>query len=194
MEIVILPLIAYCVGSISSAIIVCKAMGLSDPRTLGSNNPGATNVLRIGGKKAAVITLFGDVLKGFLPVFAAKFATDSATIIAVVGGAAFLGHLFPLFFSFKGGKGVAAALGVFIGTSLPVTLVLVSIWLTVAVIFRYSSVAALTATTCAPLLVLWILPETAYFFLALFIGTLLFWRHKTNISRFIAGNENRIQW
>ncbi len=194
MEIVILPLIAYCVGSISSAIIVCKAMGLSDPRTLGSNNPGATNVLRIGGKKAAAITLLGDVLKGFLPVFAAKFATDNATTIAVVGGAAFLGHLFPLFFGFKGGKGVAAALGVFIGTSLPVTLILVSVWLAVAVIFRYSSVAALTAATCAPLLVLWILPETAYFFLALFIGTLLFWRHKANISRFIAGNENRIQW
>ncbi len=193
MEIIILPLFAYCVGSVSSAIIVCKTMGLSDPRTLGSRNPGATNVLRIGGRKAAAITLFGDVLKGFLPVLAAKFTTDSATIIAVVGGAAFLGHLFPLFFGFKGGKGVAAALGVFAGTSPAVTLILVSVWLAVAVIFRYSSVAALTAAACAPVLVLWLLPEMAYFFLALFIGTLLFWRHRANISRFMAGNENKIQ-
>ncbi|WP_424947284.1 glycerol-3-phosphate 1-O-acyltransferase PlsY [Candidatus Spongiihabitans sp.] len=187
-----LPLLAYCFGSISSAIIVCRIMRLPDPRTSGSNNPGATNVLRIGGKKAAAITLIGDLLKGLAPMLIAKMLTDNATVIALVGAAAFMGHLYPVFFSGKGGKGVATATGVFIGLSWPLTLVLLAIWLSMATAFRYSSLAALTAAALAPFFVLWLVPGLPFFLLTLVIAVLLFWRHKENLSRLWRGQESKI--
>ena len=126
-------------------------MGLTDPRSIGSHNPGATNVLRIGGKTAAVITLIGDVLKGLIPVLVARELTASTLTVSLVGAAAFLGHLYPVFFGFRGGKGVATACGVFLGISGVLTLILMAVWLTVAVLFRYSSLAALTAANAGAL-------------------------------------------
>ena len=189
----VLPVFAYCIGSISSAIIVCRIMGLPDPRSSGSNNPGATNVLRIGGKKAAAITLLGDVLKGLVPILIAKSLTSNPAIIAMVGAAAFLGHLYPVFFKFNGGKGVATATGVFIGLSWMLILVLLAVWLSMAIVFRYSSLAALTAATLAPVVVLWLLPGVPFFMLSVFIAILLIWRHRENISRLIAGTESKIR-
>jgi glycerol-3-phosphate acyltransferase PlsY len=188
-----LPLLAYLFGSISSAILVCRVMGLPDPRSAGSNNPGATNVLRIGGKKAAVITLAGDVLKGLIPVLIARALSGDSVIISLVGVAALLGHIYPVFFNFAGGKGVATASGIFIGLSGSVTVALLLVWLTMALIFRYSSLAALVAAASAPLLVLWLLPELDYYLMALVIAALLFWRHQENIGRLIAGEESKIR-
>ncbi|MGI9317808.1 MAG: glycerol-3-phosphate 1-O-acyltransferase PlsY [bacterium] len=189
----LLPLGAYLVGSVSSAIIVSKLMGLPDPRTSGSNNPGATNVLRLGGKKAAAITLIGDVLKGLLPVLVAKMFTGSTITLSLVGIAAFLGHLYPVFFGFKGGKGVATAAGVFIGLSGIVTLLLMGIWLVTALVSRYSSLAALVATVSAPFLVLFFLPGVPFFLMACAIAAMLFWRHRENIRRLKGGEESKIK-
>ena len=189
----LLPLLGYLIGSVSSAIIVSKLMGLPDPRTSGSNNPGATNVLRLGGKKAAAITLLGDVLKGLLPVLIAKALTGSTLTIALVGIAAFLGHLYPVFFGFKGGKGVATAAGVFIGLSGIVTLILLGIWLITAAISKYSSLAALVATLSAPFVVLLFLPGIPFFLMACAIAALLFWRHRENIGRLKRGEESKIR-
>ena len=190
--IIVLPLLAYLIGSISSAIVVCRIMGLPDPRSSGSNNPGATNVLRLGGKKAAIITLIGDVLKGIIPVLIAKAMTDSSWIIALSGLAAFLGHLYPVFFGFKGGKGVATAAGVFIALSGILTLLLLGIWLVIAFLTRYSSLSALIAAAVAPFLVLFLLPGTGFFIMAVIIAVLLFWRHRANIQRLLAGEESKI--
>jgi len=190
----ILPLLAYLAGSVSSAVIVSRLMGLPDPRLSGSNNPGATNVLRLGGKKAAAITLLGDVLKGLLPVLIARMLTSSSVTIALVGIAAFLGHLYPVFFGFKGGKGVATAAGVFIGISGIMTLVMCGIWLLTAALSRYSSLAALVATLSAPFLVLFFLPGLPYFILACVIAVFLFWRHRENIARLAKGEESKIRF
>ena len=187
-----LPVLAYCFGSISSAVIVSQLMGLPDPRSSGSNNPGTTNVLRLGGKKAAIITLIGDVLKGFVPVFIASLLTDNSLIIAMVGIAAFLGHLYPVFFGFKGGKGVATAAGVFIGLSGVLTVVLLAVWLSIAIVFRYSSLAALTTAALAPFAMFWLVPGIWFFILAVLIAVFLFWRHRENISRLLAGTESKI--
>ncbi len=189
----ILPICAYLVGSVSSAVIVSRMMRLPDPRKSGSKNPGATNVLRLGGKKAAIITLLGDVLKGLIPVLLAKMITDSSVTIALVGIAAFLGHLYPIYFGFKGGKGVATAAGVFIGLSGFVSMLLVGIWLVAAFASQYSSLAALIATALAPLLVLFFLPGWPFFLMACGIGGFLFWRHRENISRLIKGEESKIE-
>ncbi len=167
-------------------------MGLPDPRCSGSNNPGATNVLRTGGKKAAAITLTGDVLKGLIPMLIAKMLTDNPVTIALVGAAAFLGHLYPLFFNFRGGKGVATAAGVLLGLSGTLTLTLLAIWAGMAVVFRYSSLAALTAAALSPVFVLWLLPGLPFFLLTVVIAVFLFWRHRNNISRLIAGEESKI--
>jgi glycerol-3-phosphate acyltransferase PlsY len=179
-----LPVLAYFFGSVSSAIIVCKIMGLPDPTTSGSKNPGATNVLRIGGKMAAIITLIGDVLKGLIPMVVAGQVTTDSRILALCGLGAFLGHLFPLFFGFKGGKGVATAAGVFIGLSWQLSLVLFGLWLLVAAASRYSSLAALSAAAIAPGIV----------FLACVIAVCLFWRHSANISRLRQGTESKISF
>ena len=188
----ILTIGAYMIGSVSSAIIVSRLMGLPDPRSAGSNNPGATNVLRLSGKRAAIITLIGDLLKGLIPVLVAKLFTDSSITIALVGIAAFLGHLYPVWFGFKGGKGVATAAGVFIGLSGWLTLCLLAIWLGTAVMSRYSSLAALVATATAPVLVVFLSLGTPIFLLALGIAAFIFWRHRSNIQRLLGGSESKI--
>ena len=183
---------AYLLGSISSAILVCRLMGLPDPRTQGSNNPGATNVLRIGGKKAAAITLLGDSLKGLLPMLLAHALDDRAPVLAATGMAAFLGHLYPVFFGFKGGKGVATALGVQFGLHWGLGLSVSAIWLFVAKVMNVSSLAALVSMALAPLLVWLIWPSTALLWMQLAITLILFWRHRSNIRNLAGGREGKI--
>jgi len=182
----------YLLGSLSSAIIVCRLLGLPDPRGEGSGNPGATNVLRIGGKKAAAITLIGDMLKGLVPVLIAKLLGADLTIQAAVAVAAFLGHLYPLFFGFKGGKGVATALGVLLGLHWPVGLLTIATWLVIAKVFKISSLAALLAILVTPLYIWLLIPNNSLIIAMLFMGTLLFWRHRSNIKGLLAGSEGKI--
>ncbi len=188
----VLIIAAYLLGSISSAIIVCRLMGLPDPRTLGSNNPGATNVLRIGGKKAAAITLFGDGLKGFIPVFIGLKLGVSPLVLGITGLAAFLGHLYPIFFGFKGGKGVATALGVQFGFSWMIGAAVAGIWLFIAFGLKISSLAALVAMALAPLVVWFFWPEPALVAIQTIISIILFWRHRTNIRDLRSGKEGKL--
>ena len=185
---------AYLIGSISAAIIVCRIMGLPDPRSGGSNNPGATNVLRLGGKVAALLTLLGDTAKGLLPVAVAVQLSVSDTTLALTMVAAFLGHIYPLFFGFKGGKGVATALGVLFGLHWSIGLATIITWLAVAAIFRYSSLAALSAILLAPAYV-WLLmdnnPQLLTFAMGL-ITVILYLRHSSNIKKLLAGEESKI--
>ena len=187
-----LIILGYLFGSLASAIIVCRLMGLSDPRASGSGNPGATNVLRLHGKKAAALTLAGDLIKGLVPVLLAKQLDVSVTIVALTGLAAFLGHLFPLFFAFKGGKGVATFIGVLFASDWRLGLAFVSIWLLMAAGFRFSSLAALTAAALIPVICIWIPGQVVYVFSFTVMAMLLFWRHRSNIQNLIAGKENRI--
>lgn len=183
---------AYLFGSISTAIIVCRMMGLPDPRTQGSNNPGATNVLRIGGKKAAALTLLGDMLKGLIPVLLARLFTDDPLVIASVAMAAFIGHLYPVFFGFRGGKGVATALGVLLGMAWQMGVAGIVTWLVVAKVFRISSLAALIAATLAPLFG-WLLGlPVEYLVMMAIMSVLLIWRHRSNIRKLLAGSESAI--
>lgn len=189
---ILLPVIAYLFGSISSAVIVSRLMRLPDPRTSGSNNPGATNVLRLGSKTGAALTLVGDVAKGIVPVLIARYLAVGDWTLAATGLAAFLGHLYPVFFGFKGGKGVATALGVLLAISPLVTAGLVLIWLAVAAIFHYSSLAALSAAAGAPLMIAWLDGRMPLVVMAIVIAVLLFWRHRSNIARLINAEESRI--
>lgn len=184
--------LGYLLGSISSAIIVSRMMKLPDPRTMGSGNPGATNVLRTGSKKAAAITLIGDALKGLIPVLLAKMLDVEPNIIAIVALAAFLGHLYPVFFEFKGGKGVATAVGVFIAVSLPVGVLLIATWATIAYITKISSLAALVAACLAPFYMYFIEAETIYTLMAFIISVLLVYRHRSNIMDLMSGKEGKI--
>lgn len=183
---------AYLLGSISSAIVVCRLMGLPDPRTQGSNNPGATNVLRFGGKKAAAVTLVGDSLKGFLPVAACHLLERPDSVFALAGAAAFLGHLYPLFFQFKGGKGVATALGVQFGLSWAIGGLVGVTWLLMARIGNISSLAALISMALAPLFIWLLWPSPALVVMQIGITLLLFWRHRSNIQNLLRGTEGRI--
>ena len=168
-------------------------MQLPDPRTQGSGNPGATNVLRVGGKKAAAITLFADMLKGLLPVLIAKFMLLDNQTIALVGSAAFIGHLFPVFFAFKGGKGVATLLGVLFGFSWWVGLATAFTWLIIAKVFKLSSLAALIATALAPLYLFLLIPNASSLIaFTIIMVIILFWRHKSNIQKLLAGDESSI--
>jgi len=187
-----LVIAAYLLGSISSAIIVCRLMGLPDPRTLGSNNPGATNVLRIGGKKAAAITLLGDSLKGFVPVLACHLLDRSTPVFALVGGAAFLGHLYPVFFGFKGGKGVATAMGVQFGLSWAIGAAVIATWLFMAKVAKISSLAALISMSLAPLYIWLLWPAPALVLMQVLVTLLLIWRHRSNIEKLLRGDEGRI--
>jgi glycerol-3-phosphate acyltransferase PlsY len=184
----------YLLGSISSAILICRLMGLPDPRTEGSRNPGATNVARIGGKKAAALTLFGDMLKGLVPVLAAHAMHADVSILAGTALAAFLGHLYPVFFGFQGGKGVATALGVTFGLHWPVGLLTAGTWLLMAVLFRYSSLAALTASLAIPAGFAWLWPEPALVGAMCIMVALLFWRHRSNIANLLSGREGKISF
>lgn len=193
---VIFSLAAYLIGSISFAVVVSRAMGLADPRTYGSGNPGATNVLRSGNKKAAILTLLGDAAKGWLAVWlaqwlAARFGVDE-TGIALVVIAVFLGHLFPVFHRFEGGKGVATAAGILLALNVWLGLATLATWLIIAVFFRYSSLAALVSAVFAPFFYVlmngfdWIAGAVAL------MAVLLIARHRANIAKLLAGKESRI--
>lgn len=187
-----LTIAAYLIGSLSAAIIVCKVLRLPDPRTQGSRNPGATNVLRFGGKKAAAVVLIGDTLKGLLPVLVAKMMHVDDNVLAAVGLAAFLGHLYPLFFGFHGGKGVATAFGVLLGVAWPVAVAAVGTWLMVAKVFRISSLAALTAALLTPLFFWLDQAPQPLMIMSWVMSLLLLWRHRGNIQRLITGAEDHI--
>ncbi|HEY4374613.1 MAG TPA: glycerol-3-phosphate 1-O-acyltransferase PlsY [Burkholderiales bacterium] len=196
METILFGVIAYLIGSVSFAVMVSKVYGLSDPRTYGSKNPGATNVLRSGNKTAAVLTLVGDAAKGALAVwlatqFGPRYGVGD-TGIALVALAVFLGHLFPVFFRFQGGKGVATALGILLALDPWLGLAVLATWIVIAAIFRYSSLAALVAAVAAPLYhaMFWDLDITT---LAIGImSLLLIWRHRGNIEKLLAGKESRL--
>ena len=185
-------LFGYLLGSVSTAIITCKIMSLPDPRTVGSNNPGATNVLRAGGKKAAIITLLGDMLKGLIPVLIAVLLEMPTQVIAATGLAAFLGHLFPLYYGFKGGKGVATILGVLLATNWVLGLGTIGIWLFMATTLRYSSLSALVAASGSPVLAWFITQSSVLTTCIAFMAMLLIWKHKKNIQNLLAGNEDKI--
>ena len=187
-----LIVLAYLLGSISTAIITCKLMGLPDPRTQGSKNPGATNVLRFGGKKAAAVTLFGDFLKGLLPVLIGLALQVEPQTLALIGLAAFLGHLYPVFFGFQGGKGVATAFGVILGLSWQVALAALLTWLVMAKVFRISSLSALTAAVLTPLYCWLLTPQTEFIILLAVVSVLLIWRHRSNIQNLLSGREGKI--
>jgi len=189
-----LILIAYLAGSIASAVLVCRLLGLDDPRLAGSGNPGATNVLRLHGKIPGLLALSGDLIKGIFPVLLAGAAGSAATVIALSGLAAFLGHLFPVFFRFHGGKGVATLLGVLIGFHWLLGALFVASWLVVAGVSRYSSVAGISAALLAPVYAWWLMPEYVYAACLAVMAVLLVWRHHPNITRLIAGNESRISF
>lgn len=181
---------AYLLGSISSAIVLSKIMGFKDPRSEGSNNPGATNVLRIAGKKAAFVTLVGDFLKGLLPVLLAHWLEFDPLVVALAGFAAFSGHCFPIFFSFRGGKGVATAIAATVGFNWIVGAILIAIWLLFARVFKISSLAAIISFCALPVLVYWRTQNLEISTVFVAISVILIWRHKTNIQRLIRGSES----
>lgn len=198
---VLATVVAYLIGSLSFAVIVSSVMGLNDPRTYGSGNPGATNVLRSGSKAAAALTLLLDAVKGLIPVLLVKywgpdFGLHDGTL-ALVAIAAFLGHLFPVFFKFKGGKGVATALGVLLGISGWLGLFVLLTWLVVAFTTRYSSLSALVAAVMAPVYYVlfgssvWVYDKSVLLAI-IAMSALLLWRHAENISRLLKGQESKI--
>jgi acyl phosphate:glycerol-3-phosphate acyltransferase len=193
--------LAYLIGSLSFAVLVSRVMGLNDPRTYGSKNPGATNVLRSGNKAAAIVTLLLDALKGWVPVvvvaaWGRPYGLEEGTV-ALVGLAAFLGHLYPVFFRFQGGKGVATAAGVIIGFNPLLGLAALLTWVIVAYFFRFSSLASIVTAVFAPAFFLfgdrvaWNAPGVMVLSLSV-MGLLLVWRHAENINRLIAGTESRL--
>ena len=186
------PVIAYLIGSISSAIVLARIMGLKDPREVGSGNPGATNILRYGGKKLAAITLLGDILKGVIPVLLARMFTQDALILSLVAAGAFLGHLYPVYFRFQGGKGVATAFGVIIATVPWVGLALAVTWLVTVAAFRYVSLSSIVTAITAPIYIWFLLPDRSYFVMSVLVAALLSWRHRANIKRLWAGEESKI--
>ena len=189
-------LAAYLIGSLSFAVIVSRAMGMADPRTYGSGNPGATNVLRSGNKTAAILTLLLDALKGFVPVFLVQqFGAAHGLFegtVALVGVAAFLGHLWPVFFKFEGGKGVATAAGVLLGINPWLGLATIATWIVIAAFFRYSSLAALVSAVFAPFYQLLIWGGGPIAIGVTVMGLLLVWRHMGNIQKLLAGTESKL--
>jgi glycerol-3-phosphate acyltransferase PlsY len=188
----LLPVFAYLLGSVSSAIVIARLFGLKDPREVGSGNPGATNILRYGGKKAAILTLLGDVLKGAVPVLIAHLLGVASVILALTMLAAFLGHVFPVFHGFKGGKGVATAFGALAAMNGWVGLALIGSWLVMAVITRYSSLSAITVSVLAPVYVWWFTRDPALILATGVMGLMLLWRHRSNIQKLLAGTETKI--
>lgn len=185
-------LLGYLLGSLPFAVIVSRAFGLADPRSFGSGNPGATNVLRTGNKAAAALTLVGDALKGWLAMSLAGLLGGDGLAVALAGIAAFFGHVFPVFLKFKGGKGVATAVGVLAGLSGVLALICVGVWLAVALLTRYSSLAALVAAVAAPSAAL-CLQRPAYEVMAVVVmSAVLVLRHRSNIQKLLAGTEGRI--
>ncbi len=187
----IVLVMAYLMGSLSSAVVLCKMAGLPDPRTQGSGNPGATNVLRFGGKKLAAMVLVIDILKGVLPVVIACVLGLNQTWLAATALAAFVGHLYPVFFSFKGGKGVATALGGFLALSPLMAGATLLTWIAVFAVSRISSLSALTAAALTPLYSIWIIESVTARWIVLVMAVLLIYRHKANIQRLLAGEEGK---
>lgn len=187
---------AYLIGSISFAVVVSRAFGLPDPHEYGSKNPGATNVLRTGNKLAALLTMLGDGLKGFVAVFAAiqlaPLAGAADWTVAAAALAAFVGHVYPVFHRFAGGKGVATAAGIVFALHWPLGLVLTVIWVTMAFGFKISSLAALTTAVLLPLGMLYAMGPGAYAWASVVIALLLFWRHRVNIRQLLSGRERPI--
>ncbi|OLQ91333.1 glycerol-3-phosphate acyltransferase [Vibrio ponticus] len=181
---------AYLLGSISSAVLICRVLRLPDPRKVGSNNPGATNVLRIGGRKAALAVLLCDMLKGTIPVWGGYFLNIEPIMLGLVAIAACLGHMYPLFFHFKGGKGVATALGAIAPIGLDLTAMVIATWLAVALTFRYSSLAALVTVLLAPMYTWMIKPQ--YTLPVAMLCCLIVFKHHQNIRRLYDGNEPKL--
>ena len=191
-ETIALIIFAYLLGSVSSAILLSKIMGFKDPRSEGSKNPGATNVLRIGGKKAAAITLLGDSLKGLLPMLVAHLLQVDELTFALTAMAAFLGHLYPVFFGFHGGKGVATALGVQLGLHWMIGGGVALVWLFMAKVLNISSLAALVSMALAPVLVWLVWPAPELLLMQVAMTLILIWRHRSNIRKLLSGEEGRI--
>ena len=187
---------AYLIGSLSFAVIVSKFYGMADPRSYGSGNPGATNVLRSGKKKAAALTLLGDALKGLVAVLLARALQDtlglSDATIAAVAVAVLVGHMWPVFFGFKGGKGVATALGVLLALSWPVALICALVWLVMAFGFKVSSLAALAATLVSPIAAYFLMPHGSRVVATMIIALLVLYRHQSNIKNLLGGKEGKI--
>ena len=187
---------AYLIGSLSFAVIVSKFYGLDDPRSYGSGNPGATNVLRSGRKKAAALTLLGDALKGLVAVLLARWLQShfglADEVVAAVAIAVLAGHMWPLFFGFKGGKGVATALGVLLALSWPVALICAAVWLVMAFGLKISSLAALTATVISPLAAMFLVQQPSWQAAIAVIAALVLLRHRSNIQNLLSGKESKI--
>lgn len=186
-------ILAYLIGSLSFAIIVAKLMCFRDPRSTGSGNAGATNMLRMAGKQAALYVLLGDALKGLIAVLIARFLGAYGVSLAFIALVVVIGHVFPLYFKFRGGKGVATMLGAFLGLSFWIGLFLIATWLIIAYLFRYSSVATLVSAVAAPIYMM-IGAHADYFFPVLLITILVVWKHWENIQRLCKGTEGKIQF
>jgi len=184
-------ILSYCFGSINWAIIICKLAKLPDPREQGSGNPGATNVLRYGGKKLAALVMLGDVLKGVLPVFIAKLVLPHGLSLSLIACAAILGHIYPVFFRFQGGKGVATLLGAIIALAWPVGLAVIATWLIIALIFRFSSLASLVSVILLPVYLYW-WSDPHYVLPLIVIALIIIYRHRANIKRLIKKEEPKI--
>ncbi|WP_319380925.1 glycerol-3-phosphate 1-O-acyltransferase PlsY [Thiomicrorhabdus sp.] len=193
MELAIGIVAAYLLGSVSAAIIVCRMMGLADPRSDGSGNPGATNVKRLYGNKPAAITLAGDFLKGVVPVVIGHQLQWEPLGIVLLGFAAFIGHLYPVFFGFRGGKGVATMLGVMLGLAWPIGLAVAGTWLFVAKVLKVSSLSALVATFLAPFYLYFYGSDWSWVWVTAGMTVILFWRHRSNIGRLLRGEEGLIK-
>jgi glycerol-3-phosphate acyltransferase PlsY len=192
MNLLVSAAFGYLLGSVPFAVIVSRAFRLADPRSFGSGNPGATNVLRSGSKSAALLTLIGDAAKGWLAMFIAEKAGAGGTAVAVAGVAAFLGHVFPFTLRFRGGKGVATALGVLLGFSGALAGTIATVWLTVVIFTRYSSLAALAAAAAAPFATWWLLGNTGTTMAVALMCAVLAYRHKSNIRKLLDGTEGRV--
>jgi glycerol-3-phosphate acyltransferase PlsY len=188
--VIILSLLAYFLGSLSSAVIISKIFKLPDPRLSGSGNPGTTNILRLSGKKYALMVFLGDFIKGVVPILIGKILINSPQLLGIIGLFAILGHIFPLFFHFKGGKGVATSAGVLMALSPLIGLLVLLTWLVIAMLFRYSSLAAIVAAISAPLYGFFV--DRHYFFILLIISLVILCKHYVNIKKLMNGTESKI--
>ncbi len=189
----IVMLLTYCVGSLCSAVIVAHLCHLPDPRLQGSRNPGTTNILRIAGKKYAVIVLLADLLKGLVPVLLVKWSHFDPAYLGYIGFIAVLGHIYPVFFNFKGGKGVATSLGVLLGLNVWLGLIVIVTWLVVAWVTRYSSLAAILAVALSPVYVWFLAPNANLVLPVLGMAILVLWQHQDNMQRLWRGQESKIK-
>ena len=187
---IIITLIAYLIGSVSFGILASKLFNIADPRTMGSKNPGATNVMRQGNKVAAIFTLLGDMLKATILLLIAKFYGVSDSLIVLISTAVMLGHVYPIYYQFKGGKGVATALGVLLGISPVLALSVFIIWIIIFFIWKFSSLAAIGATLSSPIIALWIGLSNQFIFLMCILSLIILIRHKSNIKNLLNGTES----